>query len=342
MSTRTTTAWAFDLGRWLVAELGMAGPVRVEQIAGGWSNVTSFATAADGRRVVVRQPPTSHVGGGAHDVIREARICAALEGTAVPVPKVLATCEDPDVAPQPFYVMALIPGEVVNGADAARRVSPEKRRSLGFALVDLLADLQSVDVDAVGLGELRRNTSYLRRQLRRWRTQWAATSDHALPAIEHVAARIEQRTADLDTGPEVLVHQDFRFGNVMLVSDPVPRISGLLDWELATSGHPLADLGFLGARMQAPKDVLEDGLDPSAVEGYPSFAELVEHFHRRTGLATTDIATFVAMSAWRWAIIVSGIQQRISRGAMGEIAQSVEWHRRRVQLLAEFAADLID
>lgn len=342
-----TTARDFDLGRWLVDEVGLVAPVRVEQIAGGWSNVTSRAVAADGRQVIVRRPPSNHVGGGAHDVLREARICSALQGTAVPVPRVLATCADPQVAPQPFYVMALVPGEVVESAETAQRVPSEHRRDLGLALIDLLADLQAVDLDAVGLGDFRRNTSYLQRQLRRWRAQWQATRDRALPAIEHVAARLDERAADIDAGgTEVLVHQDFRFGNVMVVpgavDDDAPRISGLLDWELTTVGHPLADLGFIGARMQAPDGVLESGVDPSAVEGYPSYEELVEHFRARTGLSTSDIGTFVAMSAWRWAIIVQGIHQRISRGAMGEIAQSADWHRRRVELLADFAADLID
>lgn len=331
----------FDLSAWLVDELAMAAPVRIEQITGGWSNITSFGIAADGRRVVVRQPPSSHVGGGAHDVVREARICSALQCTAVPAPEVLAVCGDPAVAPQPFYVMSPMPGEVVRSAEIASGVAPADRRQLGLALIDLLADLQAVDLGAAGLGDLRSSTPYVRRQLRRWRAQWAATGDTSLSAIDHVAARLEDRAADFDGAAEVLVHQDFRFGNVMVVPDPAPRISGLLDWELATVGHPLADLGFLGARVQAPEEVLEDGVDPSAVEGYPSFAELVEHYRRRTGVDTADIQTFVAMSAWRWAIIVSGIQQRIASGAMRDIRQSAEWHRRRVQLLAELAADLI-
>jgi len=332
---------SFDLGAWLVDELEMAPPVRVEQIAGGWSNITSFGIAADGRRVVVRQPPVGHVGGGAHDVVREARICAALQGTAVPAPEVLAVCDNAGIAPQPFYVMVPVRGEVVGSAAVAAEVDPAHRRALGFGLIDLLADLQGVDLDAVGLGSLRSATPYLRRQLRRWRAQWAATGDAALTAIDHVAARLEERAGDFDGAAEVLVHQDFRFGNVMIVSDPTPRISGLLDWELATVGHPLADLGFLGARMEAPEEVLEDGLDPSAVAEYPSFAELVAHYRSRSGVDSADIQTFVAMSAWRWAIIVSGIQQRISSGAMGDLGQSAEWHRRRVELLAELAADLI-
>jgi aminoglycoside phosphotransferase (APT) family kinase protein len=329
--------------RWLTAELGLVPPLRVERIAGGWSNVTSLVTAAEGRQVVIRQPPSGHVGGGAHDVLREARICSALGDTAVPVPQVLATCEDLEVAPQPFYVMALVPGAVIGSAEAARTIKAEDRRGLGFALIDVLVDLQAVNPDDVGLSDFHRNTPYLQRQLRRWRAQWQATSDRQVPAIERVARQLQERAAELDAGAaEVLVHQDFRFGNVMVTRDPAPRISGLLDWELTTLGHPLADLGFLGARMQAPEEVLESGVDPSAVEGYPSFAELVDRFGERTAVPTDEITTFVAMSAWRWAIIVQGIATRIEKGAMGHFTQDAHWHRHRVDLLAAFAAELLD
>jgi aminoglycoside phosphotransferase (APT) family kinase protein len=331
-----------DLVSWLTAELGLADPVRIDRIAGGWSNLTSLVTDRDGRQVVVRCPPTRHVGGGAHDVIREARICSALRVTSVPAPLVLATGDHPAVLPTPCYVMAVVPGEVLGSAEAARRIAVADRRDLGFALIDLLVDLQAVDLDAVGLSDLRRNTAYLPRQLRRWRAQWRATSDRPLAAIDHVADRLEQETDRVAAeSTPVLVHQDFRFGNVMIVSDPEPRISGLLDWELTTSGHPLADLGFLGARMHAPEGVLGSDRDPSAVEGYPDFAELVARFGARTGHATDDLPTFIALSAWRWAIIVEGIRQRISSGAMGEFGQSAQWHRRRVELLADFAADVL-
>ena len=331
------------LGRWLTDQLALVPPLYVDQIAGGWSNITCLVTASDGSQVVTRHPPLGHAGGGAHDVIRESRICRALGDTAVPVPRVLGSCDDPDVAPQPFYAMAIVPGEVLGSAEAARTVAPQHRRDLGFALIDLLANLQVVDLEAVGLGDFHRKTPYLQRQLRRWRAQWDATSDRPLPALEYVARRLDERVADLDDGvSEVLVHQDFRFGNVMVTSDPVPRITGLLDWELATAGHPLADLGFLGARMQAPDGVLESGVDPSAVEGFPSFDELTDRFRERTAVSTADLQAFIAMSAWRWAIIVQGITRRIDNGSMGEIAQRAEWHRRRVDLLAEFAADVIN
>ena len=337
-----TPASAATLPGWLVAKFGLMSPLRIEQIAGGWSNITSLATDSEGRRLVVRQPPVSHAGGGAHDVIREARICSALRGTAVPVPRVAAICDDDNVAPQPFYVMEFAPGDVISSASAARRIGPAHRPTLGFALIDLLVDLQGIDLDAVGLGDLRRNTPYLQRQLRRWRAQWQSTSERNVAAINHVADRLAERAPGVAAeSPPVLVHQDFRFGNVMVVADPVPRISALLDWELATSGHPLADLGFLGARMQAPDGVLGSDVDPSAVEGYPRFEELVTHFQARTGRSIDDLPTFVALSAWRWAIIVEGIAARISSGAMGELAQGAAWHRHRVDLLADFAADLL-
>jgi len=310
--------------------------------------------------VVVRRPPHGDLTGGAHDVLREARILVALRPTAVPVPVVLAACPDPEVAGAPFYVMEHAAGAVVDSAESTRRFTLPQRRRLGFQLIDVLSDLQAVDLDAAGLATMRRGTPYLERQIRRWSAQWRATASRVVPAIDHVSLRLQKVLPALAPQPDCLVHGDFRFGNVMVTGDtvtgdtvtgdmmtgdmtgePVPRISALLDWELATTGHPLADLGFLGARMRAPAGVLEPGPDPSAVDGFPSYEDLAGRFHQRTGVPLADLAVFVALSAWRWAIIAEGIHQRFARAEMGEVEADVAWHRRRVELLATFAADVL-
>jgi aminoglycoside phosphotransferase (APT) family kinase protein len=235
---------------------------------------------------------------------------------------------------------------VVRSAEVAAAVAPDDRRALGFALVDVLADLHAVDLDAVGLGPLRRRTPYLQRQLRRWTEQWRTTATRELPAVDRVAERLAVALDGVDADRDVLIHGDFRFGNVMIEDVAAPRITAVLDWELATTGHPLADLGFLGARIGAPPGVLEGDIDPSAVAGYPSFEELGQRFAARTGVPIRDLPVFVALSAWRWAIIVEGIARRVSQGSMsggmgGSAAESAAWHRRRVELLAGFAADLL-
>jgi len=176
----------------------------------------------------------------------------------------------------PFYVMDHAVGAVLDSAESALRFTLPQRRRLGFQLVDVLSDLQAVDFEAVGLATMRRGTPYLERQFRRWNAQWTATASRVVPAIDHVSFRLQKILPTLTPQPDCLVHGDFRFGNVMVTDKPEPGISALLDWELATAGHPLADLGFLGARMRAPAGVLEPGPDPSAVDGFPSYGDLAD------------------------------------------------------------------
>jgi aminoglycoside phosphotransferase (APT) family kinase protein len=327
--------------RWLASSAGLQGRLHWRQVVGGLSNITYVVTDETGRRVVVRRPPEGKLTGGAHDVLREARILTALQPTAVPVPAVVAACPDPAVAGAPFYVMEHAAGAVLESAESARGFTLPQRRRLGFELIDVLADLQAVDLDAAGLAAMRRGTPYLERQIRRWNAQWTATASRVVPAIDHVSFRLQKILPAVTPQPDCLVHGDFRFGNVMVTGGPAPGISALLDWELATTGHPLADLGFLGARMQAPDGVLKPGPDPSAVDGFPSYGELADRFHQRTGAPIAELAVFVALSAWRWAIIAEGIHQRFARGEMGEAEADVAWHRHRVELLATFAADAL-
>ena len=180
---------------WLGRELQLTEPLATAPIAGGWSNITYLVTDGTGRCVVVRRPPNAPSGGGAHDVLREATIVSALRDTAVPVPVVVAQCADPAVAPHPFYATEFRPGVVVRSAAVAATVPVERRRPLGFALVDVLADLQAVDLDAVGLASLRRRTPYLQRQVRRWSERWRAT---ALAARSAPLRDDKELTAELE------------------------------------------------------------------------------------------------------------------------------------------------
>jgi aminoglycoside phosphotransferase (APT) family kinase protein len=330
-----------NLDGWLRCAAGLSGALRWHQVAGGLSNLTYVVTDEQDRRVVLRRPPGGEHVGGAHDVLREARIMAALRPTPVPVPEVLAMCDDPQPAGVPCYVMEHVAGEPVESPASVGRLSGPDRHRLGVRLIDILADLQAVDLDAAGLSELRRRTPYLERQTRRWNAQWRATAQRTVPAIDHVSRRLPQILPQLEPQPDRLVHGDFRLGNVMVATEPEPRVSALLDWELATVGHPLADLGFLGARVQAPAGVLEPDGDPLAAPGFPAFGELVSQFGRRTGVSVAALPVFVALAAWRWAIIVEGIQQRFSQGQMGDLHADAAWHRRRVELLAGFAADVL-
>lgn len=333
------------LAAWLCAEGGLAEPVSLRQVTGGLSNITSIATDSTGRRVVIRRPPAGVHHGGAHDVLREARILEALGTSPLPTPRVLASV-DAETIGTPFYVMDFVDGVVLTSVEDVASVPVPARHGLGLELMGVLAKLQAVDLVDVGLGELRRSTSYVDRQLQRWSTQWTKTATREVPAVERAAVLLESRAKDLGPQPECLVHGDFRLGNVM-VADPAGRlrIAALMDWELATAGHPLADLGYLGARMTAPAEVLLGGADPLCGPAFPSFEEMSADFARRRGLDLDDLPFFVALNAWRWAVLVEGIQKRLSAGGLGEVADDVSsdaaWHRRRVELLAEFAVDLL-
>lgn len=333
------------LARWLGSELGLKGAVTLRQVTGGLSNITSIATDAEGRRVVLRRPPAGEHHGGAHDVLREARILSALEPSDLPTPRVLASVQR-EVLSTPFYVMDFVDGAVLATTDDAQMVPAAQRRGLGFDLIRGLASVQKVDLDEVGLGDFRRSTSYVERQLRRWNAQWERGATREVPAVRRAGALLAERVKEFENVSECLVHGDFRLGNVM-VADPRgnARIAAVMDWELTTAGHPLADLGYLGARMTAPAEVLLGGADPLCAQGYPSFEELASEFAAARGVLLDDLPYFVALNAWRWAVMVEGVSRRLSAGGLGGVSDDPSsdagWHRHRVELLGQFALDLL-
>ena len=229
---------------WLAENVaGVSAPFTFELIAGGRSNLTFRATDADGVELVVRRPPLGHVLATAHDMGREHRIISAVGTTDVPVPKALALCTDESVNEAPFYVMGFVAGVVLDAPDKAAAVDRDVRRTAGFNLIDVLARLHAVDVDAIGLGDLARRDSYVERQLKRWSTQWANSKTRELPVIDEVERRLRERIPE-QVGTAI-AHGDYRFGNT-LVDTAHRRITAVLDWELCTLGDPLADVGYLG------------------------------------------------------------------------------------------------
>jgi len=233
------------VSRWLQDNIdGLVGPFSFDMIAGGRSNITYRVTDGKGTQVVLRRPPTGHVLATAHDMAREHRIISAVGRTDVPVPRTLGLCEDTSVNDAPFYVMSFVDGVVLDGRSKGELLPQHLRRQASEHLVDVLVALHSVDVDAVGLGDLAKRGNYVERQVKRWSTQWANSKTRELPEIEEVERLLkanipEQR--DL-----VIAHGDYRFGNC-LTDVNNGRIAAVLDWELCTLGDPLADIGYLGA-----------------------------------------------------------------------------------------------
>jgi aminoglycoside phosphotransferase (APT) family kinase protein len=309
-----------DLGRlagWLAghADLGLpTGGLRGELIAGGRSNLTYRLRAGDAT-VVLRRPPLGHVLATAHDMGREYRAISALRDTAVPVPAALALCTDPDVLGAPFYLMSDVPGVVYRSRVQTDRLTADQRRALAFAMVDTLRELHAVDPDAVGLGDFGRPEGYLSRQVSRWARQLDASRSRPLPGIDELRDRL---LATLPPQrPAAVVHGDYRLDN--LIVDPARlSVAAVLDWEMATLGDPLADLGLLltywdvlatlprgGAGEPNP---VADGLGEAA--GFPAGGQLLARY----GADPDQLRWYVGLGCYKLAVICEGIHFRYTLG----------------------------
>ena len=285
-----------------------------ELIAGGRSNLTYRVTDANGMRMVLRRPPLGHVLATAHDMAREHRIISAVGSTGVPVPRCLGLCTDEEVNGAPFYVMAFVDGVVLDSPEKGELLPQHLRTAASEHLVDVLADLHAVDVDAVGLGDLAKREGYVERQVKRWSTQWENSKTRELPAIEEVS-RLLSRDIPVQQGVSI-AHGDYRFGNV-LTDVNQGRVAAVLDWELCTLGDPLADLGYIGIYWTDPGQPINRANDPSGLAGFPAYDDLVERYARRTGRDVSNIGYYKAFSSFRLAVISEGVYARYLKGAMG-------------------------
>lgn len=296
------------------------GPVGVERISGGHSNLTYGITDAAGRRFALRRPPTGMVLATAHDMGREWRFISALAPTAVPVPPPVAFCADPDVIGADFYLTEFVDGDVLGDEASGHRLAPAVRRAAGLDVVDVLADLHAVDPNAVGLADLRRPGRYLERQLRRWHRQVHESGVPDLSAVDAAHALLVERAAGLAPSEPCIAHGDFRPGN--LAVGPDGKVRAVFDWELAAIGDPLADLGWLIASWGRPGDEVPATISgPSLVVGYPERADLVARYAERSGrdldALRDELDVYVAFARWRSACIGAGVHSRYVGGVMG-------------------------
>jgi len=294
---------------------GATAPFEFHLIAGGRSNLTFRVVGADGSQYVLRRPPLGHVLATAHDMVREHRIIAAVGTTSVPVPPALGVCDDDQVNGAPFYVMGYVDGVVLDSVERAAQLAPGLRESASDHLIDVLADLHAVDIDAVGLGDLARREGYVERQVKRWTTQWENSKTRELPAIDEVAARLRDRIP-VQQGVAI-AHGDYRFGNC-LTDVQHGRVAAVLDWELCTLGDPLADVGYLGVYWYDGTAATMRSNDPTPAGGFPSYEHLLERYALRTGRDLSGIGYYVAFSCWRLAVISEGVYARYLHGAMGD------------------------
>jgi aminoglycoside phosphotransferase (APT) family kinase protein len=299
------------LEAWLGAQGLGRGELVVTRIGDGHSNAT-FLLEREGARMVLRRPPRPPLPPSAHDMLREARVLRALEGRAR-VPRVLAVCSDAELLGVPFYVMDEVRGQVVTDELPASLGSAGARRQAGDALGDALVELHAVDVASAGLSDFGRPDGYLERQLRRFTALWEHNATRELPLVAELASWLGD-ALPRSAGASV-VHGDYRLGNVML--DPEePRVLALLDWELATLGDPLADLGYLVATWSdadSPPTVLD--LSPvTRADGFPSRTELVARYAECSGRDVAGLPWYEVLALWKAAVFCEGLYGRFLRG----------------------------
>jgi aminoglycoside phosphotransferase (APT) family kinase protein len=273
----------------------------------------------------------------AHDMSREYRVIERLAGAEMPVPTPIALCEDLAITGAPFYVMEHVDGTIVTTPQIAEGMSIEARKNAGLSMADTLAKLQSVDLDAHGMGDMRRPREYCDRQLRRWRKQWDGSRTRELPVVDELADRLAAACPPEDE--TVLVHGDYRIDNAVL--DGSGSIIAVLDWELSTVGHPLADVGLMLVYWEEART--PEGLFHSTftlAEGFPQVKEIVDRYGQTTGRPVDEVDFFIAFAYWKIAIICEGVYRRWlndpSNGAesAGTVGEAVE----RLAILADTTA----
>jgi len=261
--------------RWLQSDVAL--------ISGGKSNLT-YRVASDAGEVILRRPPLGHILPTAHDVAREHRVLAALEGTGVPVPRTLHIGDADSPLGAPFYVMDRVLGHICrNALPPGYADAPHEREAVGHALVDVLAALHTTDPDAVGLAEFGRPAGFMERQLRRWSQQSEATRTEVIPALD----TLRDDLAGSLPGKQVhaIVHGDYRLDNTVLHPTAPGRIVAVLDWEMSTLGDPLTDLGALLAFWSEQGDAAVLGAarivaPVTAAKGFPSRDDVIERYAR--------------------------------------------------------------
>ncbi|WP_221584996.1 phosphotransferase family protein [Microbacterium sp. G2-8] len=295
-----------------------AGPLSASVIAGGRSNLTYRIDGA-ARPLVLRRPPLGHVLSSAHDVRREHRVISALAGSAVPVPPTIDVVDDTaanEVTGTPFFVMELVEGAVLSQPEQNAAFTADGLHALGRQLAEILADLHAVAPADVGLRDFGRPDGYLDRQLSTWRRQLDASRTRPLDLLDELQDRLgSTRPAGSDVVG--IVHGDFRLDNVLVAGPPHrPRVASVLDWEMATLGDPLVDLGILGLYWEI-RELAGDPVSQSAVvpgAGYPSFDELVDVYAARTSRAIGDLSWYRAFASYKLAVILEGIHCRFLSG----------------------------
>ena len=274
-------------------------PLIAERLSGGRSNLTYLLT--DGHsRWVLRRPPLGHVLPSAHDMNREYRVTSALARTPVPVPEPLAFCNTEEVLGAPFYLMRYVEGQVLDEENLPATMTREQVERAYDLFVDALTLIHRVKPEQVGLGDLGRPEGFLQRQVKRWLSQWEASETRPLPDVQ---ITVDLLLSDMpDQSAATIVHGDYRIGNV-LFSPAFETVAAVVDWEMATLGDPLCDLGMLVAYREQSSDAR-----------VPDTARLTHRYAAALGVDISGLGWYIGLANFKLAVICEGIHHRYLGG----------------------------
>jgi len=290
-----------------------AGEISYRRIGDGQSNVT-YQIRRGTDTFVLRRGPRPPLPRSTHDMIREARIQELVRRQGMPVPEILAVCEDEAVLGVPFYIMSFVEGEVITDRIPKTLDSAAQRQATGAAVVDTLVRLHQLDVTSGELSTFGRPEGYLRRQVERFSSLWEINTTRNLHDVDRIAAWLADNIPA--SQPAAVIHGDYRTGNLMFAPGPPARVTAVLDWEMATVGDPLADLGYLTATYA------EQGSSTTALEltsvtrlpGYPDRAQLISRYREQTGADTAALPWYQTLALWKASIFCEAIYTRWLRG----------------------------
>lgn len=334
IDTAAVTAWIAELG------IGAVAPIDFRRLGDGKSNLTYLATDSAGSRWVLRRPPLGNLLPSAHDVAREHRILSRLIDTPVPIPRPLALREADAEIDAPLLLMEHVPGLVVDNEAALATVGLDRRHAIGISLAQTLAAIHAVDLAAVGLEDLAGRKPYALRQLKRWRRQFEDSKTREIPLVADLADRLEKSVPE--QAEVTLVHGDFHLLNV--ITDPASgSVRAVLDWELATLGDPLADLGTLLAYWPQADDPVPPTPTPfPARPGFPDRAELVAAYARASNRDIAAVGFWETLGCWKVAVIGEGVLRRFldepENGDAEGAARTVDLMLQRAAFAAERAS----
>jgi aminoglycoside phosphotransferase (APT) family kinase protein len=280
-------------------------------VGDGHSNVTFTLSTG----VVLRRPPRGPLPPSAHDVLREARLLAALEPTIVRTPRILAVCEDPTVIGAPFYVMEQVHGQVITDTVPSALDSPEQRERIADELIDALVELHGLDWTEIGLDGFGKPTGYLDRQLRRFAGLWEHNRTREIPEVGEVGEWLAANRPQ--SGPATIVHGDYRLGNAMLAPDAPARLVAIFDWEMATIGDPLADVGYMMIHWAQSGDppTTFNLQSVTTQPGFPSRREMVARYEARSGRSVGSLDWYVTLALWKAVVFMEGNYKRALSGS---------------------------